>query len=112
MWLAGHRPQRRGLDRNLTADDRVIQGMELLASVPRGQNMGLYEQPAQRTVLLRTQLLAGLPAAERPVVQLQRTDSKRWQQLLEARRHRSGRVVHIAARTDICGTAVPTRRIK
>lgn len=106
--VIGHAP--RGLDRNITVVGRVIQGIELLSGLPRGgPNMGFYEQPAQRTALLRTRLLADMPAAERPALQVLRTDSKSWQQLLETRRNRGGWFVHSPAHIDICSAAVPTR---
>jgi cyclophilin family peptidyl-prolyl cis-trans isomerase len=106
--VIGHAP--RGMDRNITVVGRVIQGIELLSSLPRGgPNMGFYEQPAQRTALLRTRLLADIPAAERPALQVLRTDSKSWQQLLEARRNRGGWFVHSPAHIEICSAAVPTR---
>src|SRR3984957_11836071 len=42
----------RHLDRNITLLGRVVQGMDLLAVMPRGSGaLGFYEHPAERTVI-------------------------------------------------------------
>ncbi|HXS73040.1 MAG TPA: peptidylprolyl isomerase, partial [Rhodanobacteraceae bacterium] len=44
----------RQLDRNIAVVGRVVQGMELLAALPRGTGaMGFYDKPPQRTPILR-----------------------------------------------------------
>jgi cyclophilin family peptidyl-prolyl cis-trans isomerase len=103
----------RGLDLNITVVGRVLQGMELLASMSRGgPNMGFYEQPEQRTEITKVRLLADMPEAERPKLQVLRTDSKTWPQLLDARRNRSGWFVHSPKHIEICSATVPTRPAK
>ncbi|MBV8603706.1 MAG: peptidylprolyl isomerase [Pelomonas sp.] len=100
----------RALDLNITVVGRVLQGIEFLAALPRGgANMGFYDQPEQRTTIKRVQLLADLPEAERPALQVLRTDSPTFAALLEARRHRSGWYVHSPERVDLCSATVPTR---
>ncbi len=55
----------RHLDRNVTLLGRVVQGMELLSSVPRGKKtMGFYDE-AQR-IPIRRQLGPGVPATIYP----------------------------------------------
>lgn len=106
--VIGHAP--RGLDLNITLVGRVLKGIELLSALPRGTAaMGFYDKPEQRTGIQRLRLLADLPAAERPNLQVLRTDSATWAQLLDARRYRGGWFVHSAGRVDLCGTSVPTR---
>lgn len=106
--VIGHAP--RGLDLNITVVGRVIKGMELLASLPRGgPNMGFYEQAEQRSAIPRLRLLADMPEAERPRLQLLRTDSKTWLELLHARRHRGGWFVHSPGHIEICSAGVPSR---
>ncbi|RTL40269.1 MAG: peptidylprolyl isomerase [Burkholderiales bacterium] len=106
--VIGHAP--RGLDLNITVVGRVIKGIELLSALPRGTAaMGFYDKPEQRTGIQRIRLLADVPAAERPALQVLRTDSATWAQLLDARRFRSGWFVHSAGRIDLCGASVPTR---
>jgi len=106
--VIGHAP--RGLDLNITVVGRVLKGMELLSGLPRGgAAMGFYDKPEQRTGIQRVRLLADVPAAERPALQVLRTDSNTWQQLLNARRYRGGWYVHSPEHTDICSSGVPTR---
>lgn len=102
----------RMLERNIDAVGRVIKGMELLSSLPRGTaTMGFYEKPEQRTSIQSIQLAADVPEADRPKLQVLRTDSKTWDELLDARRNRSGWYVHSPKHTDICAGTVPTRPI-
>jgi peptidylprolyl isomerase len=106
--VIGHAP--RGLDLNITLVGRVLKGIELLSALPRGTAaMGFYDKPEQRTGIQRIRLLADVPPAERPALQVLRTDSSTWTQLLDARRYRGGWFVHSAGRIDLCGASVPTR---
>jgi peptidylprolyl isomerase len=100
----------RGLDRNITTVGRVLQGIERLSALPRGTgSLGFYEKPEQRLPILRARMLADMPEAERPKLQLLRTDTKTWTAWLDARRHRSGWFVHDPAHVDICGVLPPVR---
>ena len=54
-------------------------------------------------------LAAALPAEQRPALQVLRTDTPTWQELLDARRHRGGWFVHSPGYTDLCSAAVPVR---
>lgn len=106
--VIGHAP--RGLDLNITVVGRVLKGIELLSSLPRGgPNMGFYDKPEQRTTISKVQLLADVPLAERPALQVLRTDSKTWNALLEARRNRGGWFVYNPNHVEICSVSVPTR---
>jgi len=100
----------RGLDLNITTVGRVIKGMELLSALPRGTAaMGFYDKPEQRTGIQRMRLLADVPPAERPALQVLKTESTTWTQLLDARRYRGGWFVHSPGYIDICSASVPTR---
>lgn len=100
----------RGLDLNITLVGRVLKGMELLSALPRGTAaMGFYDKPEQRTGIQRLRLLAEVPAAERPALQVLKTESSTWTQLLDARRYRSGWFVHSPGYIDVCSANVPTR---
>ncbi|RZJ07607.1 MAG: peptidylprolyl isomerase, partial [Rubrivivax sp.] len=100
----------RGLDLNITVVGRVLKGMEHLAALPRGTAaMGFYDKPEQRTAIQRVRLLAQMPAAERPALQVLKTESSTWSQLLNARRYRAGWFVHSPGYIDICSASVPTR---
>jgi peptidylprolyl isomerase len=100
----------RGLDLNITVVGRVLKGMELLSALPRGAAaMGFYDKPEQRTGIQRIRLLADVPAAERPALQVLKTESATWTQLLDSRRYRGGWFVHSPGHIDICSASVPTR---
>lgn len=106
--VIGHAP--RGLDLNITVVGRVLKGIELLSSLPRGgPNMGFYDKPEQRLTIQRARLLADMPESERPALQVLRTDSKTWAALLDARRWRSGWFVHSPGHIELCSASVPTR---
>ena len=56
----------RHLDRNVTLLGRVVQGMELLAALPRGSGpLGLYEHPEQHVPISSVSVAADVPAAQR-----------------------------------------------
>jgi len=102
----------RALDLNITVVGRVLQGMEFLSALPRGgENMGFYDKPELRTTITSVHLLADLPEAERPQLQVLKTESRTFAALLEARRHRTGWYVHSPERVDLCSAGVPTRPI-
>jgi peptidylprolyl isomerase len=106
--VIGHAP--RGLDLNITVVGRVLKGMELLSSLQRGgPNMGFYDKPEQRTGITRVRLASELPEAERPALQVLKTDSKTWDALLDARRNRGGWFVYSPKHVEICSANVPTR---
>ena len=101
----------RGLDLNITVVGRVLQGMSWLAALPRGTaEMGFYADAAQRTGIQRVRLLADVPEAERPALEVLRTDSTTWPALLQARRVRQeGWFVHSPRHINLCNATVPTR---
>lgn len=101
----------RGLDLNITLVGRVLKGMELLSGLPRGgANMGFYDKPEQRSVIRSVKLLADLPAAQRPALQVMRTDTPLWDKLLDARRYRrEAWFVHNPAHIGLCNATVPVR---
>ena len=106
--VIGHAP--RTLDLNITTVGRVIKGIEHLSSLPRGgANMGFYDRPEQRLRILRVRLLADMPAAERPAMELLKSDSATFAALQQARRQRSGWFVHNPGRTELCAAPVPVR---
>ena len=100
----------RGLDLNITTVGRVVQGMELLAGLPRGTGpLGFYEKAEQRVPIARVRLAADLPEAERPRLQVLRTDTPTWTEWLDSRRHRSGWFVHDHGHVDLCNVLPPVR---
>ncbi|MGB7739415.1 MAG: peptidylprolyl isomerase, partial [Steroidobacteraceae bacterium] len=85
--VTGHAP--RQLDRNIALVGRVVKGMELLATQPRGSGpMGFYEKAEQNVPITSVRVAADVPAAERENLEILRTDTERFRQLVEARRNR------------------------
>ncbi|MCP1373798.1 peptidylprolyl isomerase [Dyella lutea] len=101
----------RGLDRNLAVAGRVIEGMQYLSALPRGTGpLGFYEKAEQRTPIVSVRLAADLPPAERPKVQVLRTDSASFARLIEAKRNRvDAFYTRPAGKIDLCSISVPTR---
>jgi len=101
----------RGLDLNIAPVARVLQGMELLSSLPRGgQNMGFYDKPEQDVRIEKVERLADMPEATRPDVRVFRTDTPQWAEMIESRRNRKdGWYVHKAGAIDLCNITVPVK---
>ena len=79
----------RHLDRNVTLLGRVVQGMELLSALPRGTgSLGFYEKPEQRALIKAIRVAVDVPAAERSNLEVMRTDTPAFQELIESRRNR------------------------
>lgn len=107
--VTGHAP--RQLDRNVTLFGRVVQGMELLSSLPRGAGaMGYYEKPEQYTTIRAIRLAADVPAAQRTQLEVLRTDTRTFADLIESHRNRRDEWYKVAAgRIDICNVPLPVR---
>jgi peptidylprolyl isomerase len=107
--VIGHAP--RQLDRNITVVGRVVQGLELLAALPRGPGpMGVHEQRSLRTPIVRARLAADLPAEERLSLEWLETAGPTFAALVEARRNRAGPwYVRPAGRIDVCNVPLPVR---
>ena len=101
----------RGLDLNIAPVARVLQGMELLSSLPRGgQNMGFYDKPEQDVHIARVERLADMPEATRPDIRVLRTDVPQWNEIIELRRNRKDDwYVHKAGAIDLCNITVPVK---
>lgn len=107
--VIGHAP--RHLDRNIAVVGRVIQGIELLSSLPRGTAaMGFFAKPEQRVPLRSIRLGADLPLAERIELDILRTDTDTWKTWVESRRNRHEPWFKRAADfADLCNIPVPVR---
>ncbi len=107
--VIGHAP--RQLDRNVTVVGRVRQGIELLASLPRGSaEMGFYDKAAQRTPIASVRLASEIPASERTRLEVLRTDSAAFTALVEARRNRRDTWYQTTAGyIDLCNVPLPVR---
>ena len=101
----------RQLDRNITLLGRVVQGMDLLAVMPRGSGaMGFYEHPAERTAIKSVRVAADVPESERTPLEVLRTDTPTFAAYLEARRNRREEWFKVpAGRIDVCNLTIPSR---
>lgn len=107
--VIGHAP--RQLDRNIALVGRVVWGMELLSSLPRGSDeLGFYEQPEQRVPIQTVRLASELPAAERSTLEVLRTDTPTFERLVEIRRNRKDAWYKVpAGHIDVCNVPLPVR---
>jgi len=101
----------RHLDRNCTLFGRVVQGMELLSSLPRGSGpMGFYEETEPLVPIRSIRVAADVPLAERSELEILRTESEAFRRLIEARRNRCEEwFLFQAGRIEICNVPVPLR---
>lgn len=101
----------RALDRNLAIAGRVLEGMPLLAGLPRGPApMGFYADARQRLPILSVRLAADLAPAERAAIQVLRTDSATFARLVEAKRNRRDAFYQVpAGKVGLCSIDIPVR---
>jgi peptidylprolyl isomerase len=101
----------RHLDRNVTLVGRVLQGMELLSSMPRGTAaMGFYDKPEQRTPIKAIRIAADVPLEKRSNLEVLRTDTSTFQALIESRRNRREEWFHFqAGHIELCNAPIPVR---
>lgn len=107
--VIGHAP--RQLDRNIALVGRVVQGMERLASLPRGgPDMGFYERAGQHVPIRRVRVAADLPEPGRERLEVLRTDTATFHALVEARRNRRDAwYQRPAGYIDLCNVPLPVR---
>jgi peptidylprolyl isomerase len=107
--VIGHSP--RHLDRNITLAGRVVQGMEKLSTLPRGTGpLGFYEKPEQYVPITSVRLAADVPEAERTKLEVLRTDTKTWDALVAARRHRRETwFLDPVGHVELCNVPIPVR---
>jgi peptidylprolyl isomerase len=107
--VSGHAP--RQLDRNVALFGRVVYGMELLAVMPRGTAaMGFYDKPEQRVPIREIRVAGDVPAEQRIKLEVLRTDTQTFTDLIEARRNRQDEwYKHKANRIDVCNVPLPVR---
>jgi peptidylprolyl isomerase len=103
----------RHLDRNVTVVGRVLEGVELLSTLPRGTApLGFYADPKQYVPIQRMRLVADLPAAERPALEVLRTDTPTFSAYVESRRNRrESWFVRPAGYVELCNVGIPVRTV-
>lgn len=101
----------RQLDRNITVVGRVVKGMELLSTLPRGpEPMGFYQSPSERMPIIRIALASDLPPEQRTPLQALRSDTQSFRDVVEARRNRRDDFYkRPAGHIDLCNVPLPVR---
>jgi peptidylprolyl isomerase len=107
--VIGHAP--RHLDRNVTLLGRVVQGMELLSTLPRGSGaLGFYDKAEQRVPVRAVRVAADVPAAERTPLEVLRTDTPAFAAMVASRRHRREEwFKDPAGHIELCNVPIPVR---
>jgi len=107
--VTGHAP--RHLDRNITVVGRVVQGMSLLSSLPRGTGpLGFYTSSEQYVPINRIVLAAALPAEQQLKLEMLRTDTATFSDAVESLRNRGGEwYKRPAGFIELCNVALPVR---
>jgi peptidylprolyl isomerase len=101
----------RQLDRNIAVIGRVIEGMGLLASLPRGSGeMGFYASGEKPLPIVSARLASDLPEAERPHYQVMDVGSQSFADYLRLRANRKDDFYdRPAGGVDLCNAPVPVR---
>jgi peptidylprolyl isomerase len=92
---------------------RVLKGMELLSTLPRGSGeMGFY-LPSEPTAPIRTvRIAADVPQSERTPIEVLRTDSATFRAVLDQRRQRHEAWFKFSPdHIDLCNVPLPVRTI-
>jgi peptidylprolyl isomerase len=107
--VIGHAP--RQLDRNVSLVGRVLAGMELLSSLPRGSGeMGFYVRGEAPVPIVSMRIAADLPVAKRTALEVLRTDSATFRAVLEQRRNRrEAWFKYNPGHIDLCNVPLPVR---
>ncbi|HET9034358.1 MAG TPA: peptidylprolyl isomerase [Dokdonella sp.] len=104
----------RQLDLNIATVGRVVQGMELLAALPRGNGPGgFYENDQEKLPITSIRLAADVAQKDRSHLQILRTDTPTFTALVESRRNRSDDwYLKPAGKIGLCNVPIPVREQK
>ncbi|NQW11845.1 MAG: peptidylprolyl isomerase [Alphaproteobacteria bacterium] len=110
--VIGHAP--RHLDRNIAVVGRIIEGIEHLSSLPRGEGqLGFYEDAGKRAPIISIRLGDALPEDSSPAFEYLSTESETFARYADARANRRDPFFNVpAGGADICNIPVPVRRVK
>jgi len=101
----------RQLDRNVSLVGRVLAGVELLSSLPRGSGeMGFYVHGEPPAPIVSMRIAADLPESQRSGLEVLRTGSATFRALLEQRRNRREAWFKFnPGHIDLCNVPLPVR---
>jgi peptidylprolyl isomerase len=112
--IIGQVPHR--LDRNLSMVGRVIDGMQYVQKLERGDpnvESGVIQEAGRADTITRATVAADLPAAQRPHYQVIRTDSAAYAAMKEERRVITNPFFyrHPPEILDVCLMPIPVRKV-
>jgi peptidylprolyl isomerase len=101
----------RQLDRNVALVGRVLKGVELLSTVPRGTGeMGFYTASESPVPISSIKLASDVPESERTPIEVLRTDSATFRAVLMQRRaHHEPWYKYSPGVIDLCNIPLPVR---
>jgi peptidylprolyl isomerase len=107
--VIGHAP--RHLDRNVTLIGKAIYGLDHLSTLPRGSGaLGFYETPVEMTTISSVRFGDSMAQAEQIEIELLRTDTDTFDQLIDARRNRREAWFHDSVGViGLCNVPLPVR---
>jgi peptidylprolyl isomerase len=107
--VIGHSP--RQLDRNVALVGRVLQGMELLSTLPRGTaDLGFYAKPEQYVPIRAITVAADLAVDKRVPYEVLRSNTPLFTDYLNALRSRGTEwFVEPTNRLEVCNAKIPVR---
>jgi len=110
--VIGHAP--RQLDRNVTAFGRVRLGIEFLSALPRGNcQAGFYQDVDSMLTISSVRLASEVPLAQRTQLEILRTDTALFADIIESRRNRHDAWFYKpAGHIDIGNVPVPVRLVE
>jgi peptidylprolyl isomerase len=110
--VIGHAPRR--IDRQLTAFGRVLEGMQYLQKLNRGDpavESGVIQDAAMKDPIVRVQLASEIPEAERPNYQVMAVPSKAYAEYMAKRRNPAPDFYKwVPPHLDICAINIPSRK--
>jgi peptidylprolyl isomerase len=108
--VIGHAP--RHLDRNIALVGRVVEGIDHLSSLPRGNgDLGFYKNPANAIPITSVRLISDLPPNQRLSFQYLDTSSSAFAAYVRARANRHDSFfIRPAGGVDVCNVPIPVRR--
>ena len=105
----GHAP--RSLDRVIAVVGRVVSGIDVMSSLPRGtEALGFYKERSTDVPIANVRLASQLPDAERPKFEYLRETSASFARWLQVKKNRRDEFyIHPAGGVDLCNAPVPVR---
>ena len=105
----GHAP--RSLDRVIAVVGRVVSGVDILSSLPRGtEALGFYKERTSDVPIANVRLASQLPDAGRPKFEYLRETSASFARWLQVKKNRRDEFyIHPAGGVDLCNAPVPVR---